>query len=84
MWGVSGEKWGQWPAVGGSGEFTPEPPPGNHHPGTTARERSPRVVAGARSIEHAARQGLRKARRIEEPWNDSSTSPEGEVLLSNR
>ncbi|WP_205914508.1 hypothetical protein, partial [Rhodococcoides fascians] len=28
--------------------------------------------------------GLRKACRIEESWNDSSTSPEGEVLLSNR
>jgi hypothetical protein len=55
--------------------------PRNHRTGTTARERSSRAVAGARSIEHAARQGLRMARRIEEPRNDSSTSPEGEVLL---
>ncbi len=72
-------KWGQWRLWGEVGSS-----PRNHHPGTTARERSPRVVAGAHLIEHAARQGLRNARRIEEPWNDSSTSPEGEVLLSNR
>ncbi|WP_217900917.1 hypothetical protein, partial [Rhodococcus sp. 06-1460-1B] len=57
-----GGKWGVHP-----GTTTREPPPGNHHPGTTARERSHRAVAGARSIEHAARQGLRKAGRIEEP-----------------
>jgi len=62
--------------VGGSGEFAPELPHGNH--------RTEPIAPGRRSgaLDHE-RCGTRaeSARRTEQPWNDSSTSPEGEVLL---